>query len=88
MSVVLSEKPKDEDSVDSVDFVDSEIDENSEVDIVTESSAEADNFSSVVGIVNLDSGISSFDVPHDIKATADINSSSAKKIILDLFFIC
>ena len=88
MSVVLSEKPKDEDSVDSVDFVDSEIDENSEVDIDSESSAEADDFSSVVGIVNLDSGISSFDVPHEIKVKADINSSSAKKIILDLFFIC
>ena len=82
VSVVLSEKPKDEDSVDS------EIDEISEVDIDSEFSAEADDFSSVVGIVNLDSGISSFDVPHDIKVTADINSSSTKKIILDLFFMC
>lgn len=88
--VVLSEKTPDEDSVDSADSVDSvdpEIDEISEVDIVTEFSAEADDFSSVVGIVNLDSGISSLDVPHDIKVTADINSST-KKIILDLFFIC
>lgn len=89
--VVLSEKTPDEDSVDSADSVDSvdpEIDEISEVDIVTEFSAEADDFSSVVGIVNLDSGEISLEVPHDIKVTADINSSSTKKIILDLFFIC
>lgn len=83
--VVLSEKPKDEDSVDSVD---SEINEISEVGIDSEFSAEADDFSSVVGIVNLDSGEISLEVPHDIKVTADINSSSTKKIILDLFFIC
>ena len=85
VSVVLSEKPKDEDSADSVD---SEIDEISEVDIDSEFSAEADDFSSVVGIVNLDSGEISLEVPHDIKVTADINSSSTKKIILDLFFMC
>lgn len=85
VAVVLSEKLKDEDSVDSVD---SEIDEISEVDIDSEFSAEADDLSSVVGIVNLDSGEISLEVPHDIKVTADINSSSTKKIILDLFFIC
>ena len=71
-----------------MDSVDSEINEISEVGIDSEFSAEADDFSSVVGIVNLDSGEISLEVPHDIKVTADINSSSTKKIILDLFFIC